>query len=163
MGDKSDEEKRAIPQNTLIDLLSLGRAGTGSHLEQLLPHSQETRDKLLDIYFVNVDPVVRVTHKQSVIRKFAMYNRDTHPIAFALYFAAVNSLSQKAAVSEFNESKESLMNRFQLGIEISLARENYLTTSSLEVFQAFILWLTGISREEDMGKAAPTSIVKADD
>ncbi|KAF1915616.1 hypothetical protein BDU57DRAFT_557721 [Ampelomyces quisqualis] len=153
LGDKSDEEKKEIPQNSLVDLLSLGRAGIGSNLEQLLPNNQELRDTLLDVYFANVDPMVRITHRSTVVKKFALYNRETHPISFAIYFSAINSLPPKVVQSKFLETKESLLDRFQLGVEISLARENYLTSSSLEIFQGFVLWLTCITREEDIGKA----------
>jgi hypothetical protein len=152
LGDKTDEERKQMPQGSLVDLLSLGRAGMGSNLEQLLPSSKETRDTLLDVYFANVDPMVGITHKSTVLRRFATYNRETHPLAFAIYFSAVNSLPPKVIQGKFHESKELLLDRFQLGIEISLARENYLTTSSLEIFQGFVLWLTCITREEDMGK-----------
>jgi hypothetical protein len=152
LGDKSDEEKKQIPQNSLVDLLSLGRAGIGSNLEQLLPNNQEFRDTLLDVYFANVDPMVRITHRATVMRKFSAYNHETHPISFAIYFSAINSLPHKVVKSKFRETKETLLDRFQLGVEISLARENYLTSSSLEIFQGFVLWLTCITREEDMGK-----------
>lgn len=141
-----------MPQNSLVDLLSLGRAGMGSSLEQLLPHSLEFRNTLLDVYFANVDPMVRITHKSTVVRKFSSYNRETHPIAFAIYFSAINSLPPKVVQGKFHETKEALLDKFQLGVEISLARENYLTSSSLEIFQGFVLWLTCITREEDMGK-----------
>lgn len=141
-----------MPQSSLVDLLSLGRAGAGSNLEQLLPNSQEHRDTLLDVYFANVDPMVRITHKPTVARKFRTYNHEAHPISFAIYFSAINSLPPKLVHTKFGESKESLLDRLQLGVEISLARENYLTTSSLEIFQGFVLWLTCITREEDMGK-----------
>lgn len=153
LGDKTDEEKREVPQSTLVDLLSLGRARSQSSLEQLLPNSQEYRDTLLDVYFLNVDPMVRITHKPTVVRKFLYYNQEAHPISFAIYFSAINSLSPKVVQNRFGESKEDLLNRFQLGVEMTLARENYLTTSSLEIFQGFVLWLTCITREEDMGKA----------
>lgn len=136
-----------------MDLLSLGRAGAGSNLEQLLPSTQEHRDTLLDVYFANVDPMVRITHKPTVLRKFASYNREAHPMAFAIYFSAINSLPPKVIQKKFGDSKEGLLDRFQLGVEITLARENYLTTSSLEIFQGFVLWLTCITREEDMGKS----------
>jgi hypothetical protein len=153
LGDKTDEERKEVPQSSLVDLLSLGRAGAGSNLEHLLPISQEHRDTLLDVYFTNVDPMVRITHKPSVVRKFPTYNHEAHPIAFAIYFSAINSLPPKFVQNRFGDSKETLLDRFQLGVEISLARENYLTTSSLEIFQGFVLWLTCITREEDMGKA----------
>lgn len=153
LGEKTDEEQKEVPQNSLVDLLSLGRAGAGSSLEKLLPSSQEQRDTLLDVYFANVDPMVRITHKPTVIRKFSTYCHETHPIAYAIFFSAINSLPPKIVENKFAESKESMLERFQLGVEISLARENYLTTSSLEIFQGFVLWLTCITREEDMGKA----------
>ncbi|KAI8940977.1 hypothetical protein NX059_002227 [Plenodomus lindquistii] len=153
LGDKTEEEKSEVPQSTLVDLLSLGRARSQSSLEQLLPSSQEQRDTLLDIYFANVDPMVRITHKPTVVRKFSYYNQEAHPISFAIYFSAINSLPPKIVQNKFGESKENLLNRFQLGVEITLARENYLTTSSLEIFQGFLLWLICIMREEDMGKA----------
>lgn len=153
LGDKSDEERKEAPQSSLVDLLSLGRAGGGPNLEQLLPNTQEHRDTLLDVYFANVDPMVRITHKPTVLRKFSSYNREAHPIAFAIFFSAINSLPPKIVLNKFGDSKEVLLDRFQLGVEISLARENYLTTSSLEIFQGFVLWLTCITKEEDMGKA----------
>jgi hypothetical protein len=154
LGDKSDEEQKEIPQNSLVDLLSLGRAGAGSNLERLLPHTQEQRDTLLDVYFANVDPMVRITHRQTLTRNYASYMHETHPLAFAICFSAINSLPPNVVQSRFGEAKEELLERFQLGVEISLARENYLTTSSLEIFQGFVLWLTCITKEEDMGKKA---------
>jgi hypothetical protein len=157
MGDRTNEERKAVPQNSLVDLLSLGRAGMGSNLEQLLPQSLNFRKTLLDVYFANVDPMVRITHKSTVLRKFSSYNRETHPMAFSIYFSAINSLPPKVVQGKFLEGKEVLLNRFQLGVEISLARENYLTSSSLEIFQGFVLWLTCITREEDMGKRGEAS------
>lgn len=144
-----------MPQSSLVDLLSLGRAGAGSNLDQLLPDSQHQRDTLLDVYFANVDPMIRITHKPTVIRRYSMYMRETHPLAFAICFSAINSLPPNVVQSRFGDTKEDLLDRFQLGVEISLARENYLTTSSLEIFQGFILWLTCITKEEDMGNASP--------
>lgn len=141
-----------MPQSSLVDLLSLGRAGAGSNLDKLLPDTQERRDTLLDVYFANVDPMVRITHKPTVMRRYSSYMRETHPLAFAICFSAINSLPPNVVQSRFGEKREELLDRFQLGIEISLARENYLTTSSLEIFQGFVLWLTCITREEDMGR-----------
>ncbi|KAE8842069.1 hypothetical protein PTNB73_00123 [Pyrenophora teres f. teres] len=153
LGDKTDEEKKEVPQNTLIDLLSLGRAGSGSNLGDLLPSTQEHRDFLLEVYFTSVDPMVRVTHRPTVIRKMHAYDCETHPMAYAIYYSAINALSPKAIGDKFGESKKELLDRYQLGIEISLARENYLTTSDLEILQAFVIWLSCITREEEMGKA----------
>ena len=96
--------------------------------------------------------MVRITHRQTLTRNYASYMHETHPLAFAVCFSAINSLPPNVVQSRFGEAKEELLERFQLGVEISLARENYLTTSSLEIFQGFVLWLTCITKEEDMGK-----------
>lgn len=154
LGDQTEEERKEVPQSSLVDLLSLGRAGAGSNLDQLLPDSQHQRDTLLDVYFANVDPMVKLTHTPTVMRRYSMYMRETHPLAFAICFSAINSLPPNVVQSRFGDTKEELLERFQLGVEISLARENYLTTSSLEIFQGFMLWLTCITKEEDMGNVS---------
>ncbi|KAF3053359.1 hypothetical protein E8E11_011608 [Didymella keratinophila] len=139
LGDKTDEERKEVPQSSLVDLLSLGRAGAGSNLDQLLPDSQDQRDTLLDIYFANVDPMVRITHKPTVMRRYPIYMRETHPLAFAICFSAINSLPPNVVQSRFGDTKEELLDRFQLGVEISLARENYLTTSKEDMGKAWAL------------------------
>jgi len=133
-------------------LLSLGKARIGVTLQQLLPHTQQERDILLDIYFSNVDPMVRITHKPTLLRKFSNHIQETHPIAWAVFYSVINALPPAVCMEKFNESKADLLARYETGLEISLARENYLTTSSLEVLQGFLLWLTCITKEEDMGE-----------
>ena len=140
-------------RNKLVHLLSLGRAKIGVTLESLLPETQEQRDALLDIYFSNVDPMVRITHKGTLMSRFSALVQEAQPLAFAIFYSAINSLSPLIAEQRFGDSKEDLLARFELGVEIGLARENYLTTSSLEVFQGFLLWLTCIAADDDVGKA----------
>ena len=118
----------------------------------LLP-SKEHQDILLDIFFSNVDPMIRVIHKPTLIRKFSYYVHDTHPLAWAVFYSAINSLPPAVIEEKFGDTKEEMLGRFELGVEISLAKENYLTTSSLDVVQGFIIWLTCITKEDDMGKS----------
>ncbi|KAF2637828.1 hypothetical protein P280DRAFT_471994 [Massarina eburnea CBS 473.64] len=153
LGDPEEERLDNSNKNNLIHLLSLGRARIGQTLENLFPKSYELRDDLLDVYFTNVDPMVRITHNPTLSRRFHSYIKDTHPMSFAVSYAAVNSLPPAVVENRFGESKEDMLAKFELGVEVGLARANYLTTPSLEVFQAFIIWLTCITREEDMGKA----------
>ncbi|PVI02705.1 hypothetical protein DM02DRAFT_559162 [Periconia macrospinosa] len=149
-----DEERHDEPtRNNLVHLLSLGKARISQTLGQFLPESQKHRDILLDVFFTNVDPMLHITHKPTLTRKFSAYLRETHPMSFAVFYASVNALPATVVENKFGEKKEELLAKFELGVEIGLARENYLTTSSLEVFQAFVIWLTCITKEEDMGKA----------
>ncbi|KAF2446274.1 hypothetical protein P171DRAFT_357011 [Karstenula rhodostoma CBS 690.94] len=153
LGDKTDENSDGPTQNNLIHAIGLGRARSGVSLEALMPDTQEQRDALLDIYFANVDPVIRITHRPSLINKLPAYVQNVHALVFAIFYSAINSLPPALVESRFGESKEELMAKYELGIEISLARGNYLTSPSLELLQAFVIWLTCITREEDIGKA----------
>jgi hypothetical protein len=111
----------------------LGKAKVGVSLESLLPDAPEHYDDLLDIYFYNVDPMIRVVHKPTLARKFHSLVRECAPIAFAVFYAAIHSLPATAVEERFGERKDDLLQRYEQGVEISLARDNFLTTSSLEV------------------------------
>jgi hypothetical protein len=153
LGDKHEAEDREVPTpNNLVHLLSLGRARVGVTLQQLLPQSQQHRDELLSTYFSNVDPMVRLTHKPTLLRKLSYLLKEEHPLAFAIFYSAINSLPPSVCLEKFGESREDLLDRYELGVEIGCARETYLTTSSLEVLQGFVLWLTCITKEDNMGK-----------
>ncbi|KAF2004474.1 hypothetical protein P154DRAFT_485125 [Amniculicola lignicola CBS 123094] len=153
LGDKSDDEREVPTQNNMVALLSLGRASIGTTLKSLLPETQEMQDALLNLYFSNVDPMVRITHNPTFFRKFQYHVREVQPLAFAVFYSAINSLTPSAVEEKFGESKTEMLARYELGVEISLARENYLTSSSLEILQGFVIWLTCITKEDDMGKA----------
>ncbi|CAI6333255.1 unnamed protein product [Periconia digitata] len=152
LSDQEEERQDKPTRENLVHFLSLGRARISQSLEQIFP-PQDHQNILLDLYFTNVDPMLHITHRPTLIRKFRTYVQDTHPLSFAILFAAVNALPSTVVENKFGEKKEELLTRLELGVEIGLARENYLTTSSLEVFQAFVIWLTCITKEEDMGKA----------
>ncbi|KAL1608356.1 hypothetical protein SLS60_003297 [Paraconiothyrium brasiliense] len=153
LGEKTDENSDGPTQNNLIHAIGLGRARLGVSLEMLIPETQVQRDALLDIYFSNVDPVVRITHRPSLMNRLPTYVQNVHPLVFAIFYSAINSLPNAVVESRFGESREELMAKFELGIEVGLARGNYLTSPSLELLQAFTIWLTCITREEDIGKA----------
>jgi hypothetical protein len=97
--------------------------------------------------------MVRITHRPTLIRKFHYHVTTHHPLAWGVFYSAINSLPPSVCTERFGDNKEDLLAKYELGVEISLARENYLTTSNLEVLQGFLLWLTCITKEDDMGKA----------
>ena len=72
---------------------------------------------------------------------------DIHPfepLALAVFYSAINSLSAEEVVLQFSVEKEELLSQFQHGIQVGLGRENFLTTSSIEVLQAFVLLLVSV-------------------
>ncbi|KAK2616886.1 nrps5 single domain, non-ribosomal peptide synthase-like protein [Conoideocrella luteorostrata] len=141
------------------------------------PRSVEDCFALLEIFHSNVDPMTRIVHKPSLRRRFNQYARHTYdaevqspqddetgapihipaihtfePMALAIFYSAINSLSAESVVTQFAAQKEALLAQFQKGVELGLGREDFLTTPSIEVLQAFVLLLTCQSREDDMSR-----------
>ncbi|KAF2131234.1 putative C6 transcription factor [Dothidotthia symphoricarpi CBS 119687] len=141
-----------------------------------LPGSAEECFSLLEIFISNVDPVTRLVHKPSLKDRFTHYINhvfrlciyDDHdgsdanisatkfptfePLVFAILHSAINSLSPESVLATYNADRDSLLAQFQRGVELGLGRENFVTTSSIEVLQAFVLLLTCQSREDDMAR-----------
>ncbi|KAF5246705.1 hypothetical protein FANTH_6775 [Fusarium anthophilum] len=141
------------------------------------PLSADTCLILLDTFYSNVDPMTRIVHKPTLKRRLIQYidytyalnasssedeeslashsGEDIHtfePLALAVFYSAINSLPAEDVLLQFSVEKEALLSQFQHGVQVGLGRENFLTTSSFEVLQAFVLLLTCQSREDDMAK-----------
>ncbi|KAF5619471.1 C6 transcription factor [Fusarium sp. NRRL 52700] len=141
------------------------------------PPSADTCLILLDTFYSNVDPMTRIVHKPTLKRRLIQYidhtyglstsssddeeslaaqdGEDIHtfePLAMAVFYSAINSLSAEDVLLQFSAEKEALLSQFQHGVQVGLGRENFLTTPSIEVLQAFVLLLTCQSREDDMAK-----------
>ncbi|KAF5564457.1 C6 transcription factor [Fusarium napiforme] len=141
------------------------------------PPSEDTCLILLETFSNNVDPMTRIVHKPTLKRRLIQYidytygmnpsssddgefltphsGKDIHtfePLALAVFYSAINSLSGEDVLLQFATEKEALLSQFQQGVQVGLGRENFLTTPSIEVLQAFVLLLTCQSREDDMAK-----------
>lgn len=130
-----------------------------------LPRSAEDCFSFLEIFFSNVDPMTRLVHKPSLRRRLVLYVNQTYgvtsqdaregsegslpdssihsfePLALAMFYSAVNSLSPESVLVRFSADKEALLAQFQRGVELGLGREGFLTTPNIEVLQAFVLLL----------------------
>ncbi|KAF4952563.1 hypothetical protein FGADI_6634 [Fusarium gaditjirri] len=141
------------------------------------PTSADACLTLLDTFYSHVDPMTRIVHKPTLKRRLIQYIDHTYgvnasssddeeflaaqsgddihtfePLALAVFYSAVNSLSAEEVLSQFSLEKEALLSQFQYGVQVGLGGENFLTTPSIEVLQAFVLFLTCQSREDDMAK-----------
>ncbi|CVL10826.1 hypothetical protein FPRO06_08091 [Fusarium proliferatum] len=141
------------------------------------PPSADACLTLLETFYSNVDPMTRIVHKPTLKRRLIQYIDYTYgldasssddgefsaahsgkyihtfePLALAVFHSAINSLSAEDVLLQFSAEKEVLLSQFQHGVQAGLGRENFLTTSNIEVLQAFVLLLTCQSREDDMAK-----------
>ncbi|EKG15811.1 hypothetical protein MPH_07014 [Macrophomina phaseolina MS6] len=162
-------------------LFSSGQAAGDTSL--FMPDSQEECFELFTTFIQNVDPVTRLVHKPSLGRRFAAFirrwqnltpssasarssdNFDDHwndeqlqnfePLAYAIFYSALNSLRADVVLARYRKEKLALLRKYQRGLELSLQQADFLTTSSIEVLQAFIIYLTVQAREDDMGQVWP--------
>ncbi|KAK8433250.1 putative C6 transcription factor [Phyllosticta citricarpa] len=159
-------------------LFSSGQASRDP--SEYMPNTPEECFELFGIFIQNVDPVSRLVHKPSLSRRFSYFIRTWanmspaasgraddsdpwteeqihhfEPLAFAIFYSSINSLRPEAVTNRFRKDKQSLLMRYHQGLELSLQQVDFLTTSSLEVLQAFVLQLTCQVREDDMGPVWP--------
>lgn len=125
--------------------------------------------RLWGIYVRNVDPLMKILHRptlndeiqkyvysiQSIFITAAEYQLPAPKTAllFCIYFAAVSTLSQEQAQSQFGERKEVLVSRYRINAERALAGADYLNSNDLTTLQAATIYVTML-RCESRGRAS---------
>lgn len=100
-------------------------------------------------YVENVDPFVKVLHVpttdievRAIRGNLSTLESDTEALMFAITLAAIASMNEADATTNFSASKPQLLARYRLGTEQALARAEYLTPKSLTVLQAFVIYVS---------------------
>ncbi|KAL8819178.1 MAG: hypothetical protein Q9223_002331 [Gallowayella weberi] len=103
-------------------------------------------ESMCTIYLHNVDPISRILHKPT-LRKFisgAKDHLDTMPggnkmqaLMFAMYFAAITSLTPEECMASFREEKHQLLARYRYGTEQALVQADILNSMEMVTLQAF--------------------------
>lgn len=103
---------------------------------------------LANLFFSRFDPVFKVLHRPYTFSLLYAATRDKKSITrgqeallFAIYFAAVTSLTDQEALANFGQNKQSMILRYRKGIEAALPNANFLETQDITVLQAFIIYL----------------------
>ncbi|KAI0109188.1 fungal-specific transcription factor domain-containing protein [Nemania sp. FL0031] len=122
-----------------------------SSRSQTIDHpSPEHIQYLASAYFRNVDMHLKILHRPTVLS--ALVDLANHPetasdlspertsLFFAIYYAAATSLSATECARSLGRPRADLIALFQAGIESSLARSDYLNSTSLETLQALTLY-----------------------
>ena len=96
----------------------------------------------------NVNPLTKVIHvptAQKVIYEASQnldsVTRSVNALLFAIYFAAVGSLTEQESLNTLGEPKSALLSRYKYAAQKALLTANYLKASDLMVLQAFVLYL----------------------
>ncbi|KAL8836910.1 MAG: hypothetical protein Q9205_002817 [Flavoplaca limonia] len=115
-------------------------------------------EKLCNAYLMNVDPINRILHKPT-LRKFitgAKDHLDSMPggskmqaLMFAMYFAAITSLTPQECMTEFGEQKTELLARYRYGTEQALVQADILNSMEMVTLQALVIYLICIRCHDD--------------
>jgi hypothetical protein len=114
-----------------------------------------TRHRLCDVFFHNVDPLFKVLHRPSLQaflkdgKPYLDYEQDHKApatLASAVYLCAVCTLDEAECQLMFNTNKKTVVAEFQKVTEVALARADFVTTNDLTVLQAYIISLVSTTR-----------------
>ena len=117
---------------------------------QLLHPSSPQIAILSDIFFTRVDPIFKVLHRPTVKTSMIAAAKDLDRIAggsgqeslmFAIYFAAVTTLTAEECKQYFRRDKDSLLVQYKYGTETALANADFLNSMELVTLQAFVIFL----------------------
>ena len=160
MDDDSDEEddSQLSGQSPLETNISQSTVLFGSapfHRKELrLLHPPPTQlNVLFHQYHRNVDPMIKILHIPS-LRKLVMSasaNIDAVPsgnyveaLLFAMYYAAVTSLTQEECLHHFHDGRNSLLARYRSGTESALSNADLLSTKEIGTLQALVIFLVSL-------------------
>ncbi|KAI1079035.1 fungal-specific transcription factor domain-containing protein [Whalleya microplaca] len=107
---------------------------------------------LTSIFFRNVDLLLKILHRPTIttaLHDLASSTSSSRPqlpparsaLFFAIYFAAVTSLSPEACLTHLSTPRTDLLQLFQAALEHSLTQADYLNSDNLETLQALTLYV----------------------
>ena len=107
-------------------------------------------EAMCSIYIANVDPINKILHKPT-LRRFisgAKDHLDSMPggskmqaLMFAMYFAAITSLTPQECAAQCGEQKQQLLSRYRYGTEQALMQAELLNSMEMVTLQALVIYL----------------------
>ncbi|KAL3426994.1 fungal specific transcription factor domain-containing protein [Phlyctema vagabunda] len=105
---------------------------------------------LCEVFFARVDMLCKILHKPTVMSSILSrahdlnklrYEKSLEALMFAVYFAAVTSLSSQECIKFFGQSKDVLRERYRVAASTSLNNANFLDDVDFVSLQALLLFL----------------------
>ncbi len=104
--------------------------------------------KYWQLYYQNFEVVMRYQHQPAAKKLMEEAQENVYSLTkskevllFAMYFAAVSSLSDEEAPVELGAEKAELLAKYEDGIKRGLQKAEFLHTQDLTVLQAFVMYL----------------------
>lgn len=137
------------PSSNLVSAAIFGNPQTAKMNDRPLHPPPERIKKLRDVYFRNVDMLIKILHRPTIEKEFDLFivnsednlpSKSMEALFFAMYFAAVTSLSPERCRSLLGEDRTFLLAQYRQTVELALARADFLNNTSLECLQALTLY-----------------------
>ena len=129
--------------------------GISFELEPPYP-SDAHRAILFQFYFANVDPICKILHKPTSISHLVgakdLIDESTgrfkfksiEAITFAIYFAAVTTMSPEECLNYFSEERDVLVMRYKRSTETALTQADFMNSMEIVTLQALTLYIVTI-------------------
>lgn len=112
---------------------------------------------IFDIFQENVDPVAKIFHRSTLrstvldsLEHMEALQKDKVKavVIFALFYAAVTSISSHDCERLFGDDQRSLLRTYRFAMEQALARARFLDTQNLDILAAMVLFLLCVRRHD---------------
>ena len=104
--------------------------------------------QLWQVYINNVNPLLKISHiptlQAQIISAGANPSKIAKPmeaLMFAIYFSAVNSMSDAEVQSTFGEDRHVLLGKYHGATQQALVNAGFMRSTELMVLQAYLLYL----------------------
>lgn len=102
-------------------------------------------NKLLQFFFRDVNPFLRIMHLSHFGKELDQYRRGTffmplefEGLLFAIYTLAANNMSPQMVQNTFSVTKSVLVEQFNRATQIALTRVNFVTCENVATMQALL-------------------------
>ncbi|TVY45871.1 Bikaverin cluster transcription factor [Lachnellula occidentalis] len=111
---------------------------------------------LLDIFSENVNSIMRIVHVPTLTKMvrdlrgsdMTSLSPANEALMFSIYYAAITSMEEDDIKTNFGVSKTDLNLKYRLGLELALAKADFLNVPDLVLVQAFAIFLS-LGRRHD--------------
>lgn len=152
---KSAAEADRMPLDRHDILLKYSLSSTSHDASTYLPMASQV-PFLLEVYSERVHFIIGLPHLPSLKKRLQQRRggrmENLSPceevLVFSVFYAAICSLDEDEVADSFNLSKDELVLRYRTGLEQSLAKADFLNNPSVDLVQAFVIFLA-LARRHD--------------
>ncbi|TAQ90834.1 hypothetical protein B7494_g830 [Chlorociboria aeruginascens] len=159
--DDEEEETNILTPSSSATMNSppqflFGDLGNYNALEVHYP-SDSHRPMLFQLYFENVHPICGLIHKPTAVRLLSNMDqitdssnggrfkfRSIEAVSFALYFAAVTSISPEGCLAMFGEDRDVLLTRYKRCTESAFIQADILNSMEIVTLQALTIYIMAL-------------------